>query len=139
MTRGRKPVPQHLKIVAGTDRPDRPAPEGIEFPLVDEPPAPPYWLNDGFALEEWHRLVPILHVNKLLTEAGVSALAMLCSVHGQLVACYVAGREPSTSLLQTYRGMVSDFGLTPITQGKVKPVGEKDSGNRFGSNGRRPR
>ena len=139
MTRGRKPIPQHLKIVAGTDRPDRPPPEGIELPLVSEPPPPPYWLSDGFAVEEWKRLAPILHANKLLTEAGVSALAMLCSVHGQLVAMHLARQQPTSSLLQAYRGMVSDFGLTPIAQGKVKPVGEKDSGNRFGGNGRRPR
>ena len=136
--RGPSKKPASLKVVAGTDRPDRAEDPGIELPLVDGAPRAPDWLPNAHAVKEWDRLAPILTANKLLTEAGTSALAVLCSIHGQLVDMWSRRVDPPASLLAQYRGMVNDFGLTPVAQGKVKPVGEKEGSNRFGNNGRRP-
>ncbi|MFB3128964.1 MAG: hypothetical protein ACE1Y7_04575 [Lysobacteraceae bacterium] len=42
MSRPRKPTA--LKVVAGTDRPDREAPAAAELPLVSDVPPAPDWM-----------------------------------------------------------------------------------------------
>ena len=61
----------------------------------------------------------------------------LCALHGKIVQLYAAGESPSGHMVAQYRALINDFGLTPVAQGKVKPVGEKDKGNRFAGNGKR--
>jgi len=127
----------NLKVVAGTARPDRIEPTGVDLPLVDAAPLPPDWLPNAHAQKEWERLAPILAANKLLTEASLSTLGMLCALHGNIVQMYAAGMSPTGHMLAQYRGIANDFGLTPVAQGKVKPSGEKEKGNRFAGNGKR--
>ena len=129
--------PSSLKVIAGTDRKDRATEPVVDLPLVGEIPPPPDWLPNNAALDEWNRLAPILHANKLLTEAGLSALAMLCALHGKIVQLYAAGEAPTASMSGTLRNMQNDFGLTPVAQGKVSPTGEAKPGNSFANNGRK--
>ncbi len=119
---GKKPA--NLKVVAGTDRKDRAPESTVEMPNVH-------------ARKEWNRLAPILVANKLLTEAGLSAFGMLCSLHGKLVQLWSAGEAPVASMVSQYRNLVNDFGLTPVSQGKVKQVGEPTAENKFSRNGKR--
>lgn len=134
MARPRKPT--SLRVVAGTDRPDREPAAVAEFPLIDSVPSPPDWLPNGHAIKEWNRLAPILHANKLLTEAGLSALGQLCALHGKVVQLYSAGEAPVASMVAQLRGLMNDFGLTPVAQGKVRPNGDTEKpGNKFGALG----
>jgi hypothetical protein len=73
----------------------------------------------------------------LLTEGGLSSLGMLCALHGKIVQLYAAGEAPTASMAGTLRNMENDFGLTPVAQGKVKPVGDQKEGNKFAGNGKR--
>lgn len=129
--------PHNLKVVSGSREPNLEGP--VELPVVGEVPAAPDWLPNGHAVKEFERLAPILHANKLLTEAGVQALAHLCALHGKIVQLYAAGESPVASMVGQYRGLINDFGLTPVAQGKVRPSGdtEKPEG-RFASIGKRP-
>ncbi len=128
--------PTSLKVVAGTDRPDRDPPEAVDLPLVSDVPKAPDWLPNAHATKEWDRLAPILHANKLLTEAGLSALGQLCALHGKTVQLYAAGEAPVASMVAQLRGLMNDFGLTPVAQGKVRSSGEADkTGNAFANNG----
>lgn len=128
--------PTSLKVVAGTDRPDRDPPEAVDLPLVSGVPQAPDWLPNAHAIKEWDRLAPILHANKLLTEAGLSALGQLCALHGKTVQLYAAGEAPVASMVAQLRGLMNDFGLTPVAQGKVRSSGEVDKpGNAFANNG----
>jgi hypothetical protein len=109
--------------------------DGVELPLLDEvPPAPP-WMPNAHAVNEYERLAPILHANKLLTSAGVMALAHLCAIHGKMVQLWAAGECPTGHMLSQYRALINDFALTPVAQGRVK-VGGTDAKkkNRFASN-----
>ena len=135
MARSRKP--SSLKVVAGTDRPDRAPPPSVELPVVEGVPEPPDWLANAHAIREWNRLAPILTANKLLTEAAISTLGMLCSLHGKIVQLYAAGESPNGHMMAQYRGLANDFGLTPVAQGKVKPSGEERKSNPFAQNGKR--
>ncbi len=132
---GKKPA--GLKVVSGTARKDREAPPSVELPLISETPSPPDWLPNAHAVKEWERLAPILVANKLLTEAGLSAFGMLCSLHGKLVQLWAAGEAPVASMVAQYRNLINDFGLTPVAQGKVKQVGAEPAGNKFSNNGKR--
>lgn len=134
MANPRKPT--SLKVVAGTDRPDRARDPAVELPLVSQVPQPPNWLN-AHGVAEWNRLVPILMANKLLTEAALTPLAHACALHGKIVQLYAAGEAPTASMVGALRNMQNDFGLTPVAQGKVKPSGSETEGNRFAKNGKR--
>lgn len=132
---GKKPT--SLKVVAGTDRKDRKPETGIELPTLDAVPKPPSWLPNAHAVNEWKRLAPILVANKLLTEGGLSALGHLCALHGKVVQLYAAGEAPVASMAAQLRNLTNDFGLTPVAQGKVKPIGEGPAKNAFSRNGRK--
>lgn len=135
MARPRKPT--NLKVVAGTDRPDRALAEVAELPLVSGIPKAPDWMPNAHAIKEWDRLAPILHNNKLLTEAGLSALGQLCALHGKTVQLYAAGEAPVASMVAQLRGLMNDFGLTPAAQGKVRPNGDTEKpGNAFAALGK---
>ena len=131
MANPRKPT--SLKVVAGTDRPcRRPESAPVEMPALDHIPDPPDWLTNAHAVKEWQRLAPILTANTLLTEAGLSALGQLCALHGKVVQLYAAGEAPVASMVAQLRGLMNDFGLTPVAQGKVKAGGdETKAGNKF--------
>ena len=131
MANPRKPT--SLKVVAGTDQPcRRPESAPVEMPALDHIPDPPDWLPNAHAVKEWQRLAPILTANKLLTEAGLSALGHLCALHGKVVQLYSAGEAPVASMVAQLRGLMNDFGLTPVAQGKVKAGGdETKAGNKF--------
>ncbi len=128
--------PPALKAISGTSRPDRDSGAVVDLPLVSEYPNPPDWLPNHFAVEEWHRVVPILMANKLLTEAALSAVGHMCALDGKLRQEYAAGITPTGSLLSILRGYQNDFGLTAVSQGKVKVGNESAVGNKFASNGR---
>jgi len=136
MARPRKP--NQLKVITGTNQPCRLDVNPVELPLVANVPPAPDWLPNAHAVKEWGRLAPILQHVGLLTEAGLSALGMLCALHGKLVQLWAAGESPNASLVGQYRGLVNDFGLTPVAQGKVKSGGEEKEGNRFAKFGNRP-
>lgn len=132
MSRPRKPT--NLKVVAGTARPDRLGPPIVDLPLVDNVPQAPDWLPNAHAIKEWNRLAPILHANKLLTEAGLSTLGQLCALHGKVVQLYTAGEAPVASMVAQLRALSNDFGLTPVAQGKVRPNGDTQKpDNPFGA------
>lgn len=127
-----------LKVISGTERKDRAEPPGVDLPTISSVPDAPDWLPNPHAIKEWERLAPILVANKLLTEGGISALGVLCSLHGELVDLWSRRITPTGHMLAQYRALINDFGLTPVAQGKVKPVGKETDANPFGRNGKRP-
>lgn len=135
MSNPRKP-PQ-LKAISGTKQPCREVSHVVDLPAVSAVPDAPDWMPNAHAVYEWDRLAPILVANKLLTEAGTSALAMLCALHGKIVQLYTAGEAPTGNMMAQYRALVNDFGLTPVAQGKVKPAGKEADANPFARNGQR--
>lgn len=134
---GRPRKPTQLKVIAGTTQKCRESAPAVELPLVSSTPEAPDWLPNAHAVKEWDRLAPILTANKLLTEAGCSALGHLCALHGKIVQLWAAGEAPTGHMLAQYRNLVNDFGLTPVAQGKVKPQGKEADANPFARNGQR--
>jgi hypothetical protein len=113
--------PDDMKLLHGTWRPDRAAPDHVQLPLVEGMPLPPAWLTNVYGLEEWQRLVPILVANRLLTHASLATFAHFCALHGALVQLTIAGTVPQASLLAQYRALANDFALTYAGQQKLPP------------------
>ena len=138
---GRPAKPRALKAIAGTIQPCRDIPPAIELPVIsiEELPAAPDWLPNSHAVKEWDRLAPILAANKLLTQGGLSALGMLCAVHGKIVQLFAAGECPNAAMLAQYHTAVTAFGLTPAAQGKIKALAATPDtpANKFSANGKR--
>lgn len=129
--------PSALKVIAGTDRPDRKGDDPVDLPLVEDVPAAPDWLPNEHAEAEWDRLARILFANRLLTEASLTSLAHLCALDGKIKQLYAAGETPTASMVAQLRAYQSEFGLTPVAQGKVKPAEREAAGNKFAGNGRK--
>ena len=133
-------TPPTLKAIAGTQRPDR-VYETVDFEPCADVPRAPDWLANVHAVAEWNRLGPILHANGLLTEAGLTAFGVMCSLFGKIVQLYAAGESPTANMITGYRSLANDFGLTPYAQGRVKGsftghMAERP-GNKFANNGKR--
>jgi len=135
---GRPPKPRHLKAIDGTTRKDRGAPEDtIRYPVLEVVPPAPDWLVNHHARQEYLRLAPILSKHKLLTEANLSALANLCAIHGIMVTAWAANSFPPAALIAQFRQLCSEFGITPMSQGRIKAPGAQPEENEFSRNGQR--
>jgi hypothetical protein len=125
--------PTHLKLLAGTARPDRVAPATPALPALDAA-TPPSWLTDLTALAEFRRLAAVLTANRLLTAGNVGLLAHLVMLHTRITASWMADETPTAALLTVYRRLSGDLGLTsmPVQAPASKP-------NRFAEIARRSR
>jgi phage terminase small subunit len=131
-------TPSALKLISGTARADREAPDPVDLPLVAEVPPAPDWLPNAHAVNEWNRLARILHANGMLTEPGLAPLGVMCSTFGDLVDIWAMRKTPPAHAIAQYRALANDFGLTPVAQGKVKASGEgSKSGGKFAGIGKR--
>lgn len=123
--------PKNLKIISGTIQKCRENRSSLEPTLIQEVPSPPDWLPNTHAVKEWNRLAPILIANKLLTDLGLSAFAVMCALHGKIIQLFGAGEMPTGHMLAQYRNLANDFGLTPVSQEKIQPVGLNRPKNPF--------
>lgn len=136
---GRPRKPTKLKVIAGTDRKDRDEKfKGADFAPVSDIPEAPNWLPVDGAIE-FDRLARILHANNLLTEACIMPLAVLCGTYAKIIQQFKAGTMPTASQITQYRLLCVEFGLTPVSQGKVSS-GNLDGkkANKFAQNGKKP-
>lgn len=84
--RGPAPKPKHLKLIEGTYRRDREAPNAPDpVPVI---PSRPSWLGEGVpwgreAVREWSRIVPHLESCRLLTQLDRANLAAYCDAVGR--------------------------------------------------------
>ncbi|WP_282129518.1 P27 family phage terminase small subunit [Roseobacter litoralis] len=136
---GRKPLPDHLKVLQGTARPDRMNADAPDAPQgVSEPPE---WLNTR-AAELFQQVSAILDGIGLASPVDVASLALLASrleeveatsaVLDDLGRTYVT-EGPSGQLfrprpeiamrnesMRHTQSLLAEFGLTPAARSKVK-------------------
>jgi len=139
MGKGRRPVPDSLKMIRGTFRKDR-VNKNAPNP-VHVCPKPSKSLNDK-ERKVWNELAPILYDVGVLTEMDVVALTLLCrdiamyqvciatikkegriiemvGSKGQTIRkvnpCYTIQRQLADSILQ----MLREFGMTPASRVKI--------------------
>lgn len=132
-TRGRKPKPPELKILAGT-RPDR-IPADAPAALKGRPACPDHL--DVIARQEWDRIVPELEELGVLSRTDGAALVLYCSTYsrwrsaldeikakGLLVPAKVGVRvNPAVAIAASCEAqmarMLAEFGCTPSSRSRV--------------------
>jgi len=136
MTRGRKPLPTHIKLVKGTTRVDRLNPNELKPPLVI--PAPPTHLDDQ-EKAKFVALAEMLVCHGLLTELDVGAVARYAVVwrrwlkaeaeikqSGHMIETTNGNLTINPHLLVSNRCMAqmsqieSEFGLTPSARSRIR-------------------
>lgn len=130
--RGRKPKHPHLKLIAGTARPDRVTAIATGTPVEDIPTAPD-WITSARGRAEFEVLARVLHGNKALAQEVLGPLAVTAALAGKIQDTFAAGETPQGAMIAQYRGMLADLGLTGI-----KRVREPERENPFLRNRKRP-
>ena len=84
MARGgaRNVKPTNLKVLQGTDRPDRVSASEPQPKVAYEIPKPPAHL-DRYGKQAWNQLAPELHRLGLLTEVDLIGFALICDAYSQ--------------------------------------------------------
>ena len=133
---GRKPKAPGLKVLSGTARPDREAPDAPEYDLIEQFPEPPQYLNpDGVKM--WSELGPQLVAARVLQVVDLYALTQLCFAWQRMVQKAKAGIEPTSAEDTALKGMLSEFGMTPAARRKVAAGDSKAKANKFKNGGPR--
>lgn len=149
--RGRKPVPTVIKIARGN--PSKTAlPKHELTPSRHVDLAVPASLGaDPLAAAHWAELAPMLHRNRLLTEADLGALRLLCLTLARLDQAEQALREDGMVYVtptgrraspwigiareahRQVRSLMSEFGLTPAARTRITaaPPTEADEETKF--------
>ena len=143
---GRKPKPDHLKVLDGTARKDRMNPSA---PVIEVSTAePPEWLSSR-AAELFHQITADLLKLGVCHSVDVYALSMLASRLEEVEICTAiiedGGRtyEQESGMKRTApevgqrneamrhaQSLLSEFGLTPAARSKVS-VGKQPDENPF--------
>lgn len=136
MTRGRKPTAPHLKVLAGTSRPDREVPDAPEYDLIEKFPDAPGHLNiDGQQM--WANLGPQLVKARVLQVVDLYSLEQLCFAWQRFRQRAKAGMDLTAAEDSALKALFSEFGMTPAARRKVASGAEKPAGNKFAANGKR--
>jgi P27 family predicted phage terminase small subunit len=153
MTRGRKPKPTALKVVAGTDRADRRNDNEPRF--NPEIPTPPPFLSDE-AKVEWGRVCDALYGAGVLSKTDRAALAAYCQAYGrwqqaEAALALMSARDNVTKglMIKTTNGnavqnplvgtankamadmvrYAAEFGMTPSARSRINAQGRDDKEN----------
>lgn len=155
--RGRKPLPTHLKLIAGTAKKARM--NAHEPKPATARPAPPPELSDD-ARAEWDRVVEELFRLGIVTNLDRGILAAYCQSHGRWMQAErtlakMAKMDDSTGalMIKTQGGntiqnpivgiankamadmarYAAELGLTPSSRGRVQArPPDDDPGNKYG-------
>lgn len=147
---GRKPKPTALKVLQGN--PGKRKLNHEEPAYGPGAPERPAWL-EGYAREEWDRLIAILLPARVITKGDLGILIIACDAYAQLRECaaflktqksisYDATSENGGTSYKPYpevgqrnmarrqyQSALSELGLSPSSRTKVKSIPQvKESG-----------
>ena len=155
---GVRALPTELKILRGTDRPDRRPANTPEPEILSLAPEPPVAL-DRWARAEWDRIAPELVRLHLLSHLDLGALVGYCQAFGDAIAArkhiarngrYVRTKSGGFTLspavrdayraAELMRGYLIEFGMSPSSRARVVTGGGGSIGKPNGeTQGPRPR
>lgn len=132
----RRKQSNNVKSLHGEDRPSRLTTAQVDFPALEDAPAPDFLEIE--AKQYWDRIVPILRRKKVLSIADLEGLAVLCAMYGRVRKMLAAGVDISAATVTQLRLYQTEFGLTPASRNKIAGGDEEAVTNPFATHGRRP-
>lgn len=111
--RGSKSQCPDLKLIKGTDRPDRQSVPA--FKELDGEPVRPKWLK-GPAKKIWHEKIARYKERGQNVVGFEGALAQYCALEAEIAKLFMKGMTPATSMINTHRIYAGDFFDTPASQ-----------------------
>ena len=138
MTQGRKPKPANLKLIQGTNQKCRIREDAPEFDLVDNFPDAPKCLDIN-GLEMWNNISIQLVSARVLQVVDVYVLEQLCFFWQTFRKQANAGIVMTAADNNAMKGLFSELGMTPASRSKVQSGDKVKSGNKFASNGMKPK
>jgi P27 family predicted phage terminase small subunit len=155
---GRKPKPTALKLIQGTHRKDRAAPNEPKPKQTARVPSPPAEMGK-IAKNEWKRIASELHDMGVLTRIDTKALANYCQAYEDMLTArgllhgwnlanpdQINVQKSMTGVIKTHPYLVqmrearldmmkfaAEFGLTPSSRSRVsaKVKGDGDGWESF--------
>lgn len=128
----RRRTPDHIKVMKGTAQKCRmDGNTAVDGELVTGYPEPPEWLDGLHAIEEWHRITPLLVAIKVLTEKDLTYLGHYCNIHGGLIDAAGSRTPPSASMYNALDKYAGKLGMTPADRAKVSAAAEAKPSNPF--------
>lgn len=127
-----RPKPRNLKLISGTNRPDRDEPDGpsIEYEVVTVIPEPPGNLGyHGTAL--WHSHLPIFVKAGTVQIVDLTSFHLLCKLWQNAMQDADCSIKSPSSENQTLIGLFDRFGMTPASRSKIKQPGNTKPRNEF--------
>lgn len=151
MTKGRKPLPAHLRVVNGNAGKRAIPEDGLQLPSVIV--EPPDFLDD-IAREAWVRLTKPLVEKGAFTVLDHDALAQYCASYSRWRRAEAALEAEGSDTYETHgkmgkmirarpevgivseqvrlmRTIGSEFGFSPVARLRLKDVGQGDMFNPF--------
>ena len=149
--KGRKRIPDNMKVITGTDRPDRMNPDAPA--PAEDMPRPPAWLNRR-AVEHFGALRSRLEYLSIATSTDTEMLALaaarlaeieecdeLIELHGRVIE--TTGTNGATMMranpavgqrneaMRHLHALLAEFGLSAASRTKVKSPKKKDESPTF--------
>ena len=129
---GKRQTPDHMKLMKGTDQACRMSGNAaVEGQVVEGYPEAPDWLSSPHAIDEWHRVTPLLVGVKVLTEKDLSYLGHYCNIHGELIDAAGSRTPPTASMYNALDKFAGKMGMTPADRAKVSAASEAKPSNPF--------
>ena len=145
---GRKPLPNNIKRLHGTDQPCR-MNDNEPQPIASIPRAPSHLSKD--AKTEWKRMSKTLYNLGLLTEIDRAALAAYCQAYGRWVESEKNVQKYGTVMISPDKGWpvqspylsiankaleqmhkyLVEFGMTPSSRSKISVNKDGNKGDDF--------
>jgi len=127
--------PTALKVLEGTDRPDRANPAEPHYqPTSGLEPLD--WLNGPTAVEVWKELVGLLEGARVLTKGDRIALMTLCNWQADVIDAWRSRTKPTAAEVTQLRLLYQEFGLTPASRSRVSSAGDAAGTNKFAQIGK---
>lgn len=133
--RGPPALPDNVKALRGTLRPDRSHPR--EVALLAGDPVKPTWLK-GPAAKLWREKVATYRNRGQSVRGCESALAHFCALDAAMIEMWRKGEVPSSSMINALKALACQFYDTPASQIAKAAGGAAPAENPFLRHGRPP-
>jgi phage terminase small subunit len=117
--RGPAKRPTYLKVLSGTAPLDAPpdAPPVAQDRALTALPAPPDWLPNEVARQEWQKVGAALVDRGMVDDTRLMTLGIYCALTGRITQKFQAGETPAAHLVAQHSKLAKELGILGAPKG----------------------